>query len=86
MKPLKTTITRSYEFESTITYTGEENPGEHYFKIVRKESEGLFNEDEDECFALVEHGQLIGWEGYTMYPEAEEIEVMEEFLRSKKII
>jgi hypothetical protein len=54
----------SYEIVSTIQYLSEEDPGEHYFSIVRDWSEGLWDSEDDEAVATVENGVLVGVESY----------------------
>jgi len=49
----------SYDIESTVSYLGEENPGEHYFKISRVWLEGMFDTEEHEAFAIMnEKGEI----------------------------
>lgn len=82
----KTTWQKCYDIESEIEYLGEENPGEHYFKIVRRETECFFDPEEDECYLLLEDGIVTGFEGYSMYPSIEEEGTMKVILSEKKII
>lgn len=77
---------KCYDIESEIEYLGEENPGEHYFKIVRRETECFFDPEEDECSLLLEDGIIVGFEGYSSYPSVEEEDVMKGILISLKII
>jgi hypothetical protein len=72
--------------ESEITYIGEENPGEHYFSIIRRESEGFWDTEEDECYYIIENRNVIGMEGYDTIPSDEEEEVMEKILMEKNLI
>ena len=75
-----------YDMESEIEYLGEENPGEHYFSIKRRESEGFWDAEEDECFVLVEDHKIVDFGGYSSHPSDEELEVMEKVLKEKNII
>ena len=75
-----------YDFESEIEYLGEENPGEHYFSINRRELEGFWDVEEDECYYIIENRNVIGMEGYDTIPSEEEQEVMEKILMEKNII
>lgn len=72
---------KCYDMESEIQYLGEENPGEHYFGIKRRESEGFWDVEEDECYALVEDGIIVDFEGYSTYPSEEEESVMKGILK-----
>lgn len=72
---------KCYDMESEIEYLGEENPGEHYFGIKRRESEGFWDVEEDECYALVEDGIIVDFEGYSTYPSEEEESVMKGILK-----
>ena len=77
---------KCYDMESEITYLGEENPGEHYFKIVRRESENFFDPEDDECCYLVKNRMVQGIEGYDALPSEEEQEMMEKILMENNII
>jgi hypothetical protein len=77
---------KCYDFDSEIEYLGEENPGEHYFKITRRETESFFDPEDDECFVLVEDRKVVDFEGYSSHPSDEELEVMEKILMEKNII
>ena len=77
---------KCYDMESEITYHGEENPGEHYFSINRRETEGFWDVEEDECYYIIENRNVIGMEGYDAIPSEEEQEVMEKILMEKNII
>jgi len=77
---------KCYDMESEITYLGEENPGEHYFSIKRRESEGFWDVEEDECYVLVADRMVDGYEGYSSYPSDEECEVMEKILMEENIL
>ena len=77
---------KCFDMESEITYHGEENPGEHYFGIKRRESEGFWDVEEDECYVLIEGECVVGFEGYSSYPSVEELDVMYEILKEKNII
>lgn len=77
---------KCYDMESEITYLGEENPGEHFFSINRRESEGFWDVEEDECYYIVENRMLIGMEGYDAIPSEEEQAAMEKILMEKNII
>ena len=77
---------KCYDMESEITYIGEENPGEHYFSIIRRESEGFWDTEEDECYYIIENRNVIGMEGYDTIPSDEEEEVMEKILMEKNLI
>ena len=84
--PVKVSWQKCYDMESEITYLGEENPGEHFFSIKRRESEGFWDVEEDECFAVVENGTVVDYDGYDSYPSDEEKELMERILMEKNII
>lgn len=75
-----------FDMESEITYLGEENPGEHYFSINRRESEGFWDVENDECYALVEDGVIVDYEGYSTYPSDDEKALMTQILAEKNII
>ncbi len=77
---------KCYDFDSEIEYLGEENPGEHYFSIKRRESEGFWDAEEDECFVFVEDHKIVDFDGYDTHPSDEELEVMEKILMEKNII
>ena len=77
---------KCYDFDSEIEYLGEENPGEHYFKITRRETESFFDPEDDECFVLVRDRMVDGYEGYSTYPSDEEQEAIEKILMEKNII
>lgn len=77
---------KCYDMESEIEYLGEENPGEHYFSIKRRESEGFWDAEEDECFVLVEDRKIVDFDGYSTHPSDEELKVMEKVLMEKNII
>lgn len=77
---------KCYDMESEVEYLGEENPGEHYFGIVRRETEGFWDTEEDECFVVVKFGLITGYEGYTSYPSYEERKEFERVLKEKNII
>ena len=83
---MKVHYQKSYDFTSDITYMGEEGPGEHYFRIIRREDDNLWEEAEDECFALIEDGKLIGFEGYSEIPNFEEEVAMMTILKNEKIL
>ena len=82
----KITWQKCYDMESEITYLGEENPGEHYFSIKRRESEGFWDVEVDECYAFIENGKIVDYDGYDSYPSDEETELMERMLMEKNII
>ena len=77
---------KSYDFTSDIEYLGEENPGEHYFKITRREDENFWGVSEDECCVLVENGKVEGFEGYSEIPCFEEEVAMMTILKNEKKI
>jgi len=77
---------KCYYMESEIEYLGEENPGEHYFSIKRREYEGFWDVEEDECYAFVENGKIVDYDGYDSYPSEAEAEAMEGILKEKNII
>jgi hypothetical protein len=82
----KTTWQKCYDIESEIEYLGEENHGEHHFSIKRRETEGFWDVEEDECYLLLEDGIVVGFEGYSSYPSPEEEGTMKVILSEKKII
>lgn len=53
-----------YDVVATITYTGEENPGEYYFQIKRHWVDLTFDDEEDEAFAIINEKGEIEVEGY----------------------
>lgn len=77
---------KCYDLQSEIEYLGEENPGEHYFKITRVESESFFDPEDDECFIYVEDGKLVDTDGYDTYPSEYELDLMESMLKEKNIL
>jgi len=76
-----TTWQKCYDIESEIEYLGEENHGEHHFSIKRRETEGFWDVEEDECYALVEDGIIVDFEGYSSYPSVEEEDLMKGILK-----
>jgi len=79
----------SYDVVATIEYTGEENPGEYYFRIMRHWVDLVFDDDEDEAFATVNEKGEIEIESYlTGYVRDEEAsaigKMMEEILANLK--
>ena len=77
---------KCYDFTSEVEYLGEENPGEHYFKITRREDENFWDPADDECIVLVENGKVDGYEGYSEHPCDEEQQAMWTILKEKNII
>lgn len=79
----------SYEVVATIEYTGEENPGEYYFRIMRHWVDLVFDDEEDEAYATVnEKGEIEieAYEGYLRDEEASAIgKMMEEILANPKV-
>ena len=75
-----------YDLSVEITYLGEENPGEHFFSIKRRETEGFWDTEEDECYALVEDGTVVDYDGYDSYPSDEERQAIWTILKEKDII
>ena len=79
----------SYEVVATIEYTGEENPGEYYFRIMRHWVDLVFDDEEDEAYATVnEKGEIEieAYEGYIRDEEASAIgKMMEEILANPKV-
>ena len=53
-----------YDIVATIRYVGEENPGEYYFRITRHWADLVFDDEEDEAFAIVNEKGEIELEGY----------------------
>jgi hypothetical protein len=79
----------SYEVVATIEYTGEENPGEYYFRIMRHWVDLVFDDEEDEAYATVNEKGEIEIEsyegGYIRDEEASAIgKMMEEILANLK--
>ena len=77
-----------YDVESTVSYLGEENPGEHYFKISTVWVDGLFDAEEEEAFAIVNSdGEIVieAYEGDYLREEAMEaiVELMKEIIGIK---
>lgn len=81
---MKVTVTyqKCYDFQSDITYLGEENPGEHYFRITRRESENFWDPVDDECKVLMDGEMVAGFEGYDEHPNHEEQAAMRSILAS----
>ena len=77
---------KTYDIQSEIQYLEEENPGEHFFSINRVDGDGFWFVEEDECYALVQNGKLVGYEGYSTHPSEEEQKVIEKILMEKNII
>lgn len=78
----------SYDVVATIEYTGEENPGEYYFSIMRHWVDLVFDDEDDEAYATVNEKGEIEIEsykgGYIRDEEASAIgTMMEEILKSK---
>jgi hypothetical protein len=78
-----------YDLSVEITYLGEENPGEHYFKLHRHFPELTFDDEEDEAKAVVFPDGKIEIESYEGgYLRDEEVEaigkMMEEILANPK--
>lgn len=70
----------SYDITSEVTYLGEENPGEYYFRIHRHWTELTFDDEEDEAKAIVNHEGAIEVEGYSSIRE-EEVRAIEELMK-----
>ena len=77
---------RSYEFTSEIEFVAEGERGEFWFNIERRLDENFWSPAEDECCVLVEDGVIVGYEGYSEYPNETESTVMSDILREKQII
>jgi hypothetical protein len=74
-----------YDLAVEITYLGEENPGEHYFRLHRHWTELTFDDEEDEAIAYVDgEGKLVGIEGYD-YLRDEERQAIEEIMSQIKL-
>jgi hypothetical protein len=77
-----------YDVVATIRYVGEENPGEYYFRITRHWADLVWDDEEDEAFAIVnEKGEIEveAYEGYIRDEEASAIgKMMEEILANLK--
>ena len=54
----------SYDLEVDIRYTGEENPGEHYFQLHRYWPDLTFDDEYDEAKAVVFPDGKIEIEAY----------------------
>ena len=78
----------SYDVVATIEYTGEENPGEYYFRIMRHWVDLVFDDEEDEAYATVNEKGEIEIETYNTRPRDEEVsaigKMMEEILANLK--
>lgn len=79
-----------YDLSVEITYLGEENLGEHYFKLHRHFPELTFDDEEDEAKAVVFPDGKIEIESYEGgYLRDEEVEaigkMMEEILANVTI-
>lgn len=71
----------SYDVVATIEYTGEENPGEYYFRIMRHWADLMWDDEEDEIIAYVEEGKVVEIEAYeTGYVRDEERDVIEKMM------
>lgn len=80
----------SYDVVATIEYTGEENPGEYYFRIMRHWVDLVFDDEDDEAYATVNEKGEIEIEsyegGYIRDEEASAIgKMMEEILANPKV-
>jgi hypothetical protein len=78
-----------YDVVAMIEYTGEENPGEYYFSIKRHWVDLLWDDEEDEAFAIVNEKGEIEVEAYEGYIREEEVsaigKMMEEILANPKV-
>jgi len=84
--PVKVSWQKCMNMYSEIEYLKEENPGEYYFSIKRRELDGWMDVEEDECYAFVVDGIIIDYEGYSRYPSLEEEGVMKAILKEKNIL
>ena len=80
----------NYDLEVDIRYMGEENPGEHYFKLHRHFVELSFDDEESEAKAVVFPDGSIEVEEYDGcyirdVEEAHIIGMVKEILEGKKI-
>jgi len=79
----------SYDVVATIEYTGEENPGEYYFRIMRHWVDLMWDDEEDEAYATVNEKGEIEIEAYEGYIREEEVsaigKMMEEILANPKV-
>ena len=75
-----------YDVVATIKYTGEENPGMYYFNIKRHWADLMWDDEEDEAFAIVNEKGEIEIEAYEGYIRDEEVSaignMMEEILKN----
>lgn len=69
-----------YDIVSEITYLGEEEPNEHYFRIHRHWAELTFDDEEDEAKAVVFSDGKIEVEGYSSIRE-EEVKAIGEMVK-----
>jgi hypothetical protein len=79
-----------YDVVATIEYTGEENPGEYYFRIMRHWVDLVFDDEDDEAYATVNEKGEIEIEsyegGYIRDEEASAIgKMVEEILANPKV-
>lgn len=68
-----------YDIVSEISYLGEENPGEYYFRIHRHWAELTFDDEEDEAKAIINHRGEVEVEGYSSL-RAEEASAISEMV------
>ena len=72
----------SYDLTVDIRYIGEENPGEHYFKLHRHFTDLSFDDEEDEAKALVSPDGTMEVEAYDGgYVREEEEEAINEMMK-----
>ena len=73
-----------FDIVSEITYLGEEEPREHYFKVRRHWAELTFDDEEDEAIAYVGDDGRVEVEGYSSLRDEEDEaikEMMQEILK-----
>lgn len=80
----------SYDLVAEIRYIGEEEPGEHYFRIRRHWADLVWDDEEDEAKAIVTPEGKIEVEAYDGgYVRDEEVkaigEMVQEIIKTQKI-
>lgn len=69
-----------YDLVAEISYLGEEEPNEHYFRIHRHWADLTFDDEDDEAKAVVFPDGKIEVEGYASI-RIEEVKAIEEMMQ-----
>lgn len=69
-----------YEVVSTIKYLSEEEPGEHYFSLLKEQPEGLWESGEDEAVAFVSKDGSVDVDGYHCILNEAEVSAIKEMM------